>query len=101
QDGYIAEQAVSPGKLEEGINEDQNQPGTFDSQSAGGGLMSIGSALNTSSASFVDRNSASAAPTASRLVDAKKAVPLCSDAMICMSTIRVSRSSMRRTHTSR
>ena len=63
--------------------------------------MSIGSLLETASASLVARNSASPPPTASRLVEAKNAVPFCSEAMICMSTMRASRSSIRRIQTSR
>ena len=71
------------------------------SHSAGVGVRSIGNAANTASASLVARNSASPPPTAIRLVEAKKAVPFCSAPMICMSTMRASRSSMRRTQTSR
>jgi hypothetical protein len=52
-------------------------------------------------ASLVACSSASAPPSANRLVEAKKAVPFWSEAMICMSTMRVSRSSRRRTQTSR
>ena len=71
------------------------------SHSAGDGLRSTGSLASTASASSVARNSASPPPIASRLVEAKNAVPFCSEAMICMSTIRVSRSSMRLIQTSR
>ena len=53
------------------------------------------------SASSVERTSVSAPPTAISEVDAKNAVPFCSDAMICMSTMRMSRVSIRRIHTSR
>jgi hypothetical protein len=49
---------------------------------------------STASASLVARNSANPPPIASRLVEAKNAVPFCSEATICMSTIRVSRSSV-------
>ena len=45
--------------------------------------------------SSVERNSVSAPPIAISEVEAKKAVPFCSDAMICMSTMRMSRASMR------
>jgi len=44
---------------------------------------------------------ANAPPIASRLVEAKNAVPFCNDDMICMSTIRASRSSRRLIQTSR
>ena len=71
------------------------------SHSAGEALSPSGSLSSSGSTSLVARNSASAPPTASSVVDAKNAVPFCSDAMICMSTIRVSRSSMRRIQTSR
>ena len=71
------------------------------SHSAGEGVRSMGKAPSTASASLVARSSASAPPTAIRLVEAKNAVPFCSAPMICMSTMRASRSSMRRTHTSR
>ena len=50
------------------------------SHSAGEGVRSIGKAPSTASASLVARSSASAPPTAIRLVEAKNAVPFCSDA---------------------
>ena len=71
------------------------------SHSAGEGVRSTGSSRSTASASLVARSSASPPPIAIRLVEAKKAVPFCSEAMICMSTMRASRSSMFRTQTSR
>ena len=63
--------------------------------------MPSGRVASTDMASSVDRSSVSPPPIASKVVDAKKAVPFCNEAMICMSTIRASRSRMRRTHTSR
>jgi hypothetical protein len=63
--------------------------------------MSIGDLLSTASASLVARSSASPPPIASRLVDAKNAVPVCSEINTCMSTMRASRSSRRRTQSSR
>jgi hypothetical protein len=71
------------------------------SHSAGDGERSIGRAAKTASASLVDRSKASAPPTAIRLVEAKNAVPFCSEPMICMSTMRLSRSSRRRIQVSR
>ncbi len=71
------------------------------SHSAGEGVRSIGSAPSTASASLVERSSASAPPIAIRLVEAKKAVPFCKEAMICMSTMRASRFNKFRTQTSR
>ena len=49
----------------------------------------------------MDRSNVSAPPMAISEVEAKKAVPFCSAAMICMSTMRMSRSSIRRIHISR
>ena len=63
--------------------------------------MPIGSVATTLSTSSVERMMVSAPPIANSEVDAKNAVPFCSAAIICMSTMRISRSSMRRIHTSR
>jgi hypothetical protein len=63
--------------------------------------MPSGSVASTDMASSVERSSVNPPPMAKSVVDAKKAVPFCNDAMICMSTIRASRSRMRRTQTSR
>jgi hypothetical protein len=49
----------------------------------------------------LERSSVNAPPTAIREVEAKKAVPLVSAAMTCMSTMRLSRVSIRRIHSSR
>ena len=64
------------------------------------GMLS-GSALITVRMSSVECNRLSVPPIAIREVDAKKAVPFCSAAMICMSTMRASRCSMRRIQISR
>ena len=77
------------------------RPTHLSSHNAGEGVRSTGSSRSTASASLVARSSASPPPIAIRLVEAKKAVPFCSDAMIWVSTMRISRSSIRRIHTSR
>jgi hypothetical protein len=51
--------------------------------------------------SSVERSRLSVPPIAISEVEAKKAVPFCSAAMICMSTILASRCSMRRIQISR
>ncbi len=53
--------------------------------------MPNGSADTTGISSSVERSSVSAPPIASSEVEAKNAVPFCSAAMICMSTMRISR----------
>ena len=63
--------------------------------------MPNGSPETTVMISSVERNSASAPPSAISEVEAKNAVPFCSDAMICMSTMRMSRPSARCIHSSR
>src|SRR5882757_8963957 len=100
QDLNVIEQPVGPGKFEKGVDEDQDQADAFGFPQRGRGVRSTGSAPSTASASLVERSSASAPPIASRLVEAKNAVPFCSDAMICMSTMRASRRSTFLTHTS-
>ena len=57
--------------------------------------MPKGIAAATASMSSVGRIKVSAPPIAISEVDAKNAVPFCSDAMIWVSTMRTSRSSMR------
>ena len=68
---------------------------------AGEVAMLNGSADNSATTSPVARMMVSAPPSASRVVEAKNAVPFCSAAMICISTMRTSRRKVRRIHTSR
>jgi hypothetical protein len=60
-----------------------------------------GSVASTLSISSGDRRIVSAPPIASSEVEAKKAVPLTSVVITCVSTMRVSRCSMRCIHISR
>jgi len=53
------------------------------------------------SASLVVSQQSQRAADREQAVEAKKAVPFCSDPMICMSTMRASRSSRRRIQISR
>src|SRR5712672_2804586 len=53
----------------------RTRPTHLVSHSAGEGVRSTGSAPSTASTSLVERSSASAPPIASRLVEAKNAVP--------------------------
>ncbi len=77
------------------------RPMVFTAHWVGVVTMPNGNASTTVITSPVARMSVSAPPTASKLVEAKNAVPFCSEAMICISTMRASRDSVRRIHTSR
>ncbi len=63
--------------------------------------MPSGKVDRTDMASSVDRSSVKPPPIASSVVEAKNAVPLCREVMMCVSTMRASRSRMRRIQTSR
>lgn len=77
------------------------RPAHLISHWAGVVSMLTGSVVITLSASPVARRRVSAPPMASSVVEAKNAVPFCSEAMIWISTMRTSRKRARRIQTSR
>ncbi len=77
------------------------RPIIFISHSSGVGRTPNGRAATTVNNWSVERSSVSVPPMAIRLVEAKNAVPFCSAAVTCASTMRISRASSRSIHWSR